>query len=153
MPDKTGRLTPMERKFIEVYAMTQDATYAATKAGYKTPQVLGYQKIANPEISQATKRVQAARLNNELLPVALNLIHTFLTDETRNDRVRLTAAQTVLKYTFGLNADGSDAKEPHEMTQAELQARIDTLRRAAADKARPVLEGQAIEGPDSDVFG
>jgi phage terminase small subunit len=152
MPDKTGRFTPRERRFVDVFAATQDAPYAATKAGYSSPQVTGYQKIANPVIREAVVKLQSARVSNELLPLAVDLLKLYLTDATRNDRIRLGAVQIVMKYSLG-GKDEGETKEPHEMTPQELQARIDQLRRVMADKARPVIEGKAADQPEMDVFG
>ena len=45
MPDKTGRLNRQERTFVEVYAGTNDATYAAAKAGYSSPQPSGSSEL------------------------------------------------------------------------------------------------------------
>ena len=67
-----------------------------------------------------------------------------------SNRDKLTAAQVVMKYSIG-QSEGADAKEPHEMTPEEIQQRIDALRRAAADKARPVIEGKA-KPQDTGVF-
>ena len=151
MPTKTGRRTDKEALFIGHLASTGDPTFAAMKAGYSNAPIQGWQKAHNPAIIEATRKAQLARLTNELLPASLDLLAKVIADTTESTRNRLTAAQVVLKYSLGSKEDG-DIKEPHEMTPAELQARIDTLRRAMADRARPVIEGQAIE-PEPGVFG
>lgn len=150
MPIKGGRRTDKEALFIGHLASSGDPTYAAAKAGYSQPATDGWKKTHNPAIVEAVRKAQTARLNNDLLPKSLDLLEMLITDGKRADRVRLAAAQTVLKYSLG-QAEGADAKEPHEMTPAELQARIDTLRRAMADKAKPVIEGKAT-APDQGVF-
>lgn len=151
MPTKTGRRTDKEALFIGHMASTGDATFAAVKAGYTQPAVEGWKKMHNPAIADAVRKAQVARLSGDLLPKALDLLEAVLIDPKEATRNRLTAAQIVVKHSLGGAGEG-DNKEPHEMTPAELQARIDTLRRAMADKAKPVIEGQAIEG-QSDVFG
>lgn len=150
MPLKDGRRTDREALFIGHLAATGDPTYAAAKAGYSQPQVQGWQKAHNPAIADATRKAQLVRLNNDLLPKSLDLLETVLTNTKESTRNRITAAQTVLKYSLGQGESG-EAKDPSEMTPAEIQARIDTLRRAMADRAKPVIEGQA-EPPKSDVF-
>ena len=155
MPVKGGKLTPQEAQFIGHLAATGDATYAAKMARYSQPAVQGWQKAHNPAIAEHVRKAQVARLTNDLLPKSLDLLDVFLTDEKRADRVRLAAAQTVLKYTLGASEDGTE-KDPAEMSAAEIQARIDQLRRAAADRARPVIEGTAgtiDTAPENDVFG
>ena len=151
MPLKDGRRTDKEALFIGHLAATGDATYAATRAGYSNAAIQGWQKANNPAIADATRRAMIARLNNDLLPKSLDLLERVLTDDKESTRNRITAAQTVLKYSLG-QSEGGESKEPHEMTSAELQARIDTLRRAMADKARPIIEARA-EPPAGDVFG
>ena len=171
MPIKGGRFTRHEARFVEHYAMTNDATYSATKAGYKNPAIRGWEKAKDPSVMQAVKRVQTARLNNDLLPKALDLIAHVLTDDKETTRNRLTAAKIVIDRTIGMGGDAGDDKEPHEMTPAELQARIDRLRREQSDRAQPVIEhvpaeldhveqGAEVEhvehveqGPEGGVFG
>lgn len=151
MPTKTGRRTDKEALFIGHLASTGDATFAAMKAGYSQPAIDGWKKSHNPAIAEATRKVQIARLNNDLLPKSLDLLERVITDDKEATRNRITAAQTVLKYSLGAR-DGGEEKEAHEMTPAELQARIDTLRRTLADKARPVIEHEPAK-PEADVFG
>jgi len=151
MPVKGGKLTPQEAQFAGYMGATGDPTYAAKMAGYSNPTIQGWQKAHNPTVMAAARKVQIARLNNDLLPKSLDLLERVLTDEKEATRNRLTAAQVVLKYSLG-GKDGEQDKEPHEMTPQELQARIDTLRRAMSDKAKPVIDADPIE-PEGDVFG
>lgn len=136
--------------------MTNDATYSATKAGYKNPAIRGWEKSKDPTVMQAVKQVQTARLNNELLPKALDLIAHVLTDVKETTRNRLTAAKIVIDRTIGMGGEAGEDKEPHEMTPAELQARIDRLRREQADRAQPIIEHEPApqqDEPEGGVFG
>ena len=151
MPLKDGSLTAQEAQFAGYMAATGDARYAAAKAGYSKPEIVGYAKANNPALSATIRKAELARLNNDLLPKSLDLLERVILDDKEATRNRITAAQTVLKYSLGAR-DGGEEKEAHEMTPAELQARIDTLRRTLADKARPVIEGEAVEAK-GDVFG
>jgi hypothetical protein len=150
MPLKDGSLTPQEAAFAGYMAHTGDARYSAARAGYRTPDVDGWKKASNPALMESVRKAQITRLTNELLPASLDLLSQVLTDTKESTRNRITAAQTVLKYTLGANERGEE-KAPEDMTPAEIQARIDQLRRAAADKARPVIEGQ-VQAPDPGVF-
>ena len=150
MPIKGGRRTDKEALFIGHLASTGDATFAAVRAGYKDPQVQGWQKAHNPAIADAVRREQVARLTGDLLPRSLDLLDRVLTDDKETPRNRLTAAQLVLRYTVGQTADGAETKEPHEMTAAELQERIERLRREQSDRARPVIEHE--QPPEQGVF-
>lgn len=140
MPIKGGRRTDKEALFIGHLASTGDATFAAVRAGYRDPQVQGWQKAHNPAIADAVRRAQLARLNNDLLPMALNLIEKVILDDKENTRNRLTAAKIVVDRTIGMVQDGAETKEPHEMTAAELQARLERLRREQSDRAKPILD-------------
>lgn len=148
MPLKSGRKTAQEAAFIGFAALSGDPVYAAQRAGYAHIHARAHDKMNNPVIAEAVRKAQITRLNNDLLPKSLDLLEKVILDESEATRNRITAAQTVLKYSLG-QAEGADAKEPHEMTPAELQARIDTLRRAMADRARPVIDH---EPPVPDVF-
>jgi phage terminase small subunit len=150
MPTKTGALTRQEAAFAGYFAHTGDDVYAAKMAGYSHPHQRAAAKRADPVMAEVVRKEQARRLNTELLPLSLNLLEKVLTDEQEATRNRITAAQTVLKYSLGLTGDGADAKEPHEMTTDELQARIDALRRVQADKARPVIDAEPVQ--DQGVF-
>lgn len=150
MPLKDGSLTPQEAAFAGYLAQTGDARYSAARAGYSKPEIDGWKKANNPALAESVRKIQITRLNNELLPASLDLLSKVLTDEKESTRNRITAAQTVLKYTLGAS-EGAESKAPEDMTPAEIQARIDQLRRAAADKARPVIEAQA-EPPAPSVF-
>lgn len=150
MPVKGGKLTTQEAAFIGHMAATGDAHYSAKMAGYRAPSVSAHQKMHNPVTVEAVRKAQVARLNNDLLPKSLDLLERVILDDKEATRNRITAAQTVLKYSLG-QSEGGESKDPSEMTPAEIQARIDTLRRAMADRAKPVIEGQA-EPPKSDVF-
>lgn len=142
MPLKDGRRTDKEALFIGHLASTGDATFAAMRAGYKDPTVQGWQKAHNPAIVESVRKAQVARMVNEVLPLAVDTIVNVLTAQDASNRDKLTAAQIALKYTLG-QSDQAQDKDPADMTPAEIQARIDALRRAAADKARPVIDGQA----------
>lgn len=151
MPVKSGKMTAQEAQFVGHLAATGDPTYAAKMARYSQPAVQGWQKSHNPAIVAAVRKAEITRLNNELLPKSLDLLEKVLLDDKEATRNRITAAQTVLKYSLGAR-DGGEEKEAHEMTPAELQARIDTLRRTLADKARPVIEHEPDQAK-GDVFG
>ena len=147
MPSKDGYLTTQEATFAGFMAATGDATYSAAKAGYSKPVIQGWQKANNPALMETVRRAQLARLNNDLLPAALNLIEKVILDDTETTRNRLTAAKIVVDRTLGMAQDGADAKEPHEMTAAELQERIDRMRREQSERARPILDADPAPNP------
>lgn len=151
------RMTPRENRFASAYASTGDAAYAAHKAEYSMPEISGYQVLRRPVVQESIKRQQQARLNNELLPLALDTIEGILKNPKATDSNKNTAAGLVLKYTVGSGAEGGQEKEPHEMTADELQQQIARLRREAAERAKPVIDAEASSidenSQDPGVFG
>ena len=125
------------------------SAYAAEKARYAFPDQSGSRVLARPAVQESIKRQQAARLNNELLPLALNVLQDVLTSPKATERGKLAASAQVLKHTLGASIDAGEGKEPHEMTIDEIHQRLEALRREAADRAKPVIEGEA----ESSVFG
>lgn len=129
MPLKNGRLTPAERKFIEPMARTGDATYAATKAGVKVPDVNGAKMFARPAIKAAVVARAEEILRDEILPLALATHKRLLTDKATPAGAALGAAKLAYDRTLGVE-DAKASKEPSEMSYDELQASIEELRRA-----------------------
>lgn len=150
MPNKKGRFSPQEKVFVERMAATGDAVYAATKAGYGSPQPRASENLQKPAVVDAIRRQQVARLNNELLPLAIDTLLDVMTAKNSTERGRLAAAAHVLKHTVGANIEASEGKEPHEMSADELHLRIEALRREAAERAKPIIDAKPVE---SDVFG
>jgi len=142
MPLKNGALTGREKRFVELMARTGEVAYSAEKAGFRSIKSTGSIVNARPAVRDAIRQEQVARLNNELLPLALDTAERVLRDPKATERGKLTAVALVLKHTLGAAVDATEAKEPHEMSAAELQQRIEALRREAADRAKPVIEAE-----------
>lgn len=152
MPRKGGRSTANERVFVEVMAQTGDRNYAGTKAGYAVPASGASQALARPAVQDAIRREQLARLNNELLPLAIKTLVDILTSKTATERGKLTATTIVMKHTVGSGIEPGEGKEPHEMSAQELQERIAALRREASERATPIIEGTANDSQEPSVF-
>ncbi|AKR54340.1 hypothetical protein XM25_00675 [Devosia sp. H5989] len=150
-------MTKAEVAFSKAYAATGHKTFAAMSAGYRMPAQAADQVLARPAVQESIKRQQMARLNNSLLPLALDTIEGILANAKATDSNKLTAAGLVLKYSVGAAGEGGAEKEPHEMTADELQQQIAKLRREAAERAKPVIDGEASsideDAPESGVFG
>lgn len=134
--------TPLENRFIAEMRRTDEPVLAAARAGFRQPETLAGQLMNRPAIRDTVRREQLARLNNDLLPLAISTLQQIMTDPKATERGRLTATALVLKHTVGAAVDATEAKEPHEMSAAELQQRIEALRREAADRAKPVIEAE-----------
>lgn len=150
---RSHRLSVPERKFAAAYAGTADKDYAATIAGYSRPTADGLRALARPMVAAEVKRIQTERLHNELLPAAIDLLHSILTDAKENSRTRVAAAKIVLDRTLGAADAALDAKEPHEMTAAELADRLARLRRRQAELAGVVDDAETVDDtPQAGVF-
>ena len=152
MPLKNGHTTRQERKFAENYAMTGDVGYSAAKAGYKQYQG-GSQALQRPAVQDEIRRIQMAKLFNEVLPLAVQEHIKLLEDPKTPAGAKVQAVKLAYDRTLG-SQEGAHSKAPHEMSTEELQAelaasklRLAALESAKADQARPIIEAKA-----SDVF-
>lgn len=144
MPDKRGRKTDQERRFVEAYARTGDRAYAAEKAGYAAPHVSASQLLTRPAVLEAVAvQVQSRRERNML--AALDLVHEVVTNDKYPAAARVNAAKAIMT-DYSRSAEGaSDDKDPVEMSGAELRRRIERLQAEAAERTRPLLDLVAEE--------
>lgn len=149
MQRRQGVSTPQERVFIDAYARTNDAKYAAEKAGYRGPEHITSAKVlARIPVQAEIARIQTERLFNELLPAAIDCLKSIIMNDKAPAGARVQAAKVVFDRTLGRD-DALGGKEPHEMTGAELAAAIEKLESHAASKARQV---EVVE-VKPDLFG
>lgn len=139
MPIKGGKMTRKENRFIDEMVKTGDKPYSAHRAGYAQPETAGYIVANKDVIDAAIRQRSAARLNNEGVPIAINVLIDIALDIKQPGNTRVNAADKILKHAnAGIEAVGD--KEPHEMTADELAKAIEHLNRVKADKARLVIE-------------
>lgn len=139
MPLKSGKLTSQERQFIRHMAGTSDATYAATKAGYKWPVETGSKLMAKPPIKAAVIAEAERILRDELLPLALATHKRLLTDKATPAGAALGATKLAYDRTLGIDDSKAD-KEPSEMTYDELTESIERLRQAQEKIATEAID-------------
>lgn len=145
MGQRKGTLNGQQRAFVEVMAATNDATYAAQRAGYAQPQPRGSQNMANPAIQAAVREKEHHTLVADLLPKATRALSRAL--DTQNPTgVTMKAVEIVMKRAYGEEAGGI-GKAPSEMSPDELAAALDKLKSELADRSRP-----AVIEHDSGVF-
>jgi len=155
MPDMKGRLTGMEREFIKHMARTNDATYAATKAGYKHPVSLGSRMAAHPLIREATFATVQRFLKDQGAAIGVYTLAELAVDTAIPAGIRRAAASDLAKLSGVGVEEAAAGKELHEMSLDELRANASKLERqreamlrAISDQAQPV-----IDQPKEDVFG
>jgi hypothetical protein len=155
MPRQNGRFTHREKTFVKVMALTNDAAYAATKAGYAFPERNGPTIAAKPAIAEATREEIRRFLYEKAGAIGVGVLVELATSPKVADGVRRGAAGDLTKLSGIAITEADDGKELHEMTGQELDAarrklarRTQAVDNALAEQAKIVIEHEA----DS-VFG
>lgn len=158
MANKAGRFNPMQREFIKVMARVNDATYAATKAGYSNPMQRGSELAKKPAIQEATFAEVQRFLRDQGAAIGVYTLAELAVDTGIPAGVRRAAASDLAKLSGVGVSDAAQGKEPHEMTAAELREHAaklerqrDAMLKALSDQARPVIEAEPAD--EGDVFG
>lgn len=146
MPIKSGKLTQMERKWVEKFVETGDATYAAEKAGYRHASTRGGQLTHNPELMAEARKLAQRRMSLEVLPLAVQRHVDLLSDPATSGQTLNRAIELAYKYGM-VSTDGAEHKEPSEMTPDELERARQQLLAELAARAKPVTIDQ-----DDSVF-
>lgn len=142
MPDKKGRPTRGELVFAEAFARTDDRKYAGEKAGFAHPEAAASKLLQRPAVVADIHRQQVARLENVILPLALDVHESMLRNEKTPAGARAALVKLAYDRAWGSEGDGG-GKEPHEMTSEEIGETLAKLRREAAERARPVIDATA----------
>ena len=149
-------LTHRERRFARVFAEEGSVTRASQKAGY-TDVSSGSHALKRPDVLAEVARIQSERLFNEVLPLAVQVHIDLLSNPATPAGARVQAVKLAYDRTLGSD-QAAENKQPHEMTPQELQKALDDARLKAAalesvkaDRARPVIDGDAASADD--IFG
>lgn len=148
MPDKTGRLTSQERAAARGFVATGSVGGAAREAGYSPANAS--RALARPAVAAEVVRIQLERISNEVLPLAVDTLLACMRSNTAPWAAKNQAAKIGLDYSVG-RSDGGGGKEEHEMTAAELDARILELEARKVAMARPI-EVTVLEPDPAGVF-
>lgn len=149
MPDKKGRQTHQERALIDVFVATGDKLQAGKAAGYAFPLQGASKALARPAIAAEVARIQLDRIQNELLPLAVDVHMWLLTEKAVGAGAKVQAVKLAYDRAFG-SQDAAGGKQPHEMTGAELASEIEKLKRRASDLAKPIVD---LEHGSDGAFG
>lgn len=148
MPDKKGRMTPKERVLMDVFVATGSVKQAGREAGYAHV-TAAHKALARPAVAAEVARLQLERIQNELLPIAVDVHVQLLTGANVPAGAKVQAVKLAYDRAFGDGA-ARPGKELHEMTGDELAAEIEKLkRRKATIEARDV---SAEPAPADDAF-
>lgn len=133
----TGKhLTVRDKRFVEIMVSTGDRVYAERQTD--TPARGGYQILARPEVQNAIRQQQAARLYGDVLPAASDAHLEILRDKKAPAGARVSAIKLAYEYTLS-DRQGGGVKDLHELTHGELQAAVDAIdKQIAAIKSKRV---------------
>ena len=141
------RLTRREANFANHMAASGDPQVSAAQAGYAHPRHSGYEIAKRPDVQAEIRRVQMERLFSEVLPLAVNVHLAILNDDKTPAGARVQAVKLAYDRTLG-DANAAENKQAHEMSPDELakaiadaKLRAAALEHVAADRAKPVIEG------------
>lgn len=148
---REGQLTPPELVFIKEMEKGNSPTDAAEKAGYSSPAKRARDLMNRPMVQAELAERQLARLNEELLPQAVNVLNRLLTDTRVPAGAAFNAAKYVIDRALPVTTDGTN-KQPHEMNGDELARQIDRLRHEAAVRSGKVIDAVVIEPESASVF-
>lgn len=146
MPLQNGKLTAHERQAAAVFAETGSQAAVMQKTGYAQPHAS--RALARPAVQAEVLRIQQERLENELLPLAINCLRSIIISDKAPAGARVQAAKVVMDRTLGKD-QANDGKEPHEWTAGRLAEEIDRLEQIAAARAKPI----EVTVDPLDVFG
>lgn len=163
MPVEQARLSAMQEKFAQLYAMTRNSTYAAERAGYsvKTAQVAGSKLRANPAVAGRIQQIMREKFERYAADVP-DVLASIMYNEANKASDRVKAAKLIADGVGYAPPKALDQLEPHEMTPDQLaqaraahQLQIDALELVAADRARPIDDVAIVEDVpvDAGVFG
>ncbi|TXN21275.1 terminase small subunit [Methylobacterium sp. WL9] len=150
MPTKSGTLGPQERVFVERYAATGDATYAAEKAGYAQPRQRASQNLAKPGIQLAVSRDVTNRLDR-MAPKLLGRLENLIDDPDTPAKQLIDMSKTLLPF-WKASQTGAETKELHEMSAAELSAFMLATKARIAELEAEARTIDHDEG-DGETFG
>lgn len=145
---------------MERYAATGDGIYAAEKAGYASPKQRASQNLAKPAIQVAVARDVGRRLDR-MAPKLLARLETIIDDPASTAKQLIDISKTLLPF-WKANQAGTETKELHEMSAAELSAHILASKARVAEleaeantiEHEPIAPDQSVgDAAPEDIFG
>ena len=139
MPDKVGRLSEQEKIFIDRYAATGDRIYSAEKAGYSQPSASAAKLLSRPAVQSGVAE-QVERLRDGNIIAAHDLARQLLVGAHFPVMARVAAMKAVMADYGRVEDARGDARDPADMSVADLTRRIQQLRALSAEYAQPILD-------------
>jgi hypothetical protein len=152
---REGALTPKEQVFVQHYATSGDATYAAEKAGYASRDSAAHLVPAKPRIATAVEAIRE-RLRTEGAEIGVKTLIDLARDDKIPPGIRRAAASDLVKYSGVSGLDESTRKDLADMTLEEIEKRRQELMRINSDNAKvievePASIAQSAPNPISET--
>ena len=145
----TRGLTEKQAEFVRSYVRNGGkGVDAAKSAGYSGDcRSVVWQNLRLPSVVAAIKAYQIQLFEGEITSLALGTIKEALQDQTLSMQHRATLAVKVVTHNLpkAPEAPSSDQKSPSDMSIEELEELVMRGRQQLADRAKPVIDGQAAE--------
>jgi len=151
MPNKLGELTRQEKAFASEMAKTGNPVYAAAMAGYSHPEKRAHGNLQKPAINKQIQAEQDARLHNEAVPLAYDLLISQLKDVNLAPQHRQGAAKIILNQAKGV-VDATGGKNLSDLSLAETESILLALQAEHGRKQAETLEPIETAPPEHDVM-
>ncbi|CUW38802.1 protein of unknown function [Magnetospirillum sp. XM-1] len=141
------QLSDKQLAFIQAMIAGRNAKEAALEAGYAGEEYAaqtGYRLLQTPSIAAAVRKAHRSRIDNTLVPKALNLLEHVIDDAQHAIGVRVKAAQLVLQAGEYLGALRRDEAAGAEKPMSEMSL-MELAQSAKASKERIVQALKVVE--------
>lgn len=132
----------MESLFAMYMATTGDRIYAATRAGYSSPQQSASQNVANPTVQNAMRAHARALLQNEGAQIGVAVLIEIASDKLQKASSRVAAAKSLVQLSGVAGAQDLNEKDLTEMSADDIR---DLLARARDALQERLAQRNTIE--------
>lgn len=141
---RQGALTPQEHVFVQHYAPSGDAMYAAEKAGYVNPHDAAAKLPVKPRVAEAAEKIRE-KLRTTGAEIGVQTLID-LCDPKVPPGVRRAAASDLVKYSGVSGLEEGKRLELYDMTYEQLTRRREEILAQRAELAK-VIEHEPDPGP------
>lgn len=124
-PAKIGKLTERQRRFVENFAKTGNASEAARLAGYKSPGVEGHRLLKNAKIACAIEAISSEVTSKNILSIEERKERLTELSESENEPAAIKAIDTLNKmdavYIQKLDIRAQLSKTPEQIESDVIQ--------------------------------
>ncbi len=135
MPDKKGRMTAQEAKWVGVMGRTGDAVYAATKARYSNPDVAASKNTRKPDLLAAVTEesnlmaLDAAGMRRK----GVELLTSMMDRMTARELVAATDLAHKIAESLRAKMEEETGRKSVSELDRDILAMVDVIRAEAVD--------------------